>query len=153
MRINIKCSSAVHILLMIAMLPDTTKITSEFLASSVGNNPVEVRKLLGDLKKAGIIQVTRGPGGATLLKESKDITLLDIMSAVDPKSLDDLIGIHKNAAEACPFGKNIGNLLAGPYAEISDSVRDKMDSITLEQLCSQLKEIEPTLQDRKSPEI
>ena len=145
MRINIKCSSAVHILLMIAMLSDSTKITSEFLACSVGNNPVEVRKLLSDLKKAGIIQVARGPGGATLCKAPKDITLLDIMGAVDPKSLDDLIGIHKNPAEACPFGKNIGNLLTQPYREISDTVREKMQNITLEQLCNRLKEMEPTL--------
>jgi len=146
MRINIKCSSAVHILLMIAMLPDTTKITSEFLASSVGSNPVEIRRLLSDLKKAGIIQVSRGTGGAVLIKEPKDITLLDIYNAVDPKSLDDLIGVHSHPTKECPFGKNITNLLAEPYAEISDAVRQKMDAITLDQLCDRLEEMEPSFQ-------
>lgn len=147
MRINIKCSSAVHILLMIAMLSDQTKITSEFLSSSVGNHPVETRKLLSDLKKAGIIQVTRGLGGASLLKEPKDITLLDIYNAVDSKSLDDLIGIHRHPIPECPFGKNITHLLSEPYTEISQTLRSKMNSITLEQLCNRLKEIEPSLEN------
>lgn len=145
MRINIRCSSAVHMLLMIAMMPSTNKITSEFLASSVGSNPVEVRKLLSDLRKAGIIQVNRGPGGAVLVKEPEDITLLDICSAVDPKALDDLIGVQSHPAEQCPFGKNIGKLLSEPYEEISEAVRQKMASITLEQLCNRLKEIEPSI--------
>lgn len=135
MRINIKCSSAVHILLMIAMMPNTSKITSELLASSVGSNPVEIRRLLSDLKKAGIIQVARGTGGAVLIKEPKEISLLDIYNAVDPKSLDDLIGVHSHPAKECVFGKNIANLLAEPYAGISEAVRQKMASITLEQLC------------------
>jgi DNA-binding IscR family transcriptional regulator len=70
---------------------------------------------------------------------------LDIYNAVDPKSLDDLIGIHSHPAEQCPFGKNITSLLAEPYAEISDTMRQKMASITLERLCNRLGEIEPTL--------
>jgi len=143
MRINIKCSSAIHILLMIALLPDTNKITSEFLASSVGSNPVEIRKLLSSLKKAGIIEVTRGPGGARLKRMPKDITLLDIYNAVDGAPLDELIGVHTHPEQQCPFGKNISNILAEPYAEISETVSQKMASITLEQLCNRLEEMEP----------
>ena len=145
MRINTKCSAAVHVLLMIAMLPSHFKITSEFLASSVGSNPVDIRKLLSSLKKAGIIAVVRGPGGATLVKEPKDITLLDIYQAVDPSSLDELVGIHEHPAPQCLFGKNINNLLAEPYAEIGEAVRQKMNSITLEQLSIRLYEMEPTI--------
>lgn len=143
MRINIKCSSSIHILLMMALLPDTQKITSEFLASSVGSNPVEIRKLLSSLKQAGIIEVARGPGGAKLKKKPIDITLLDIYNAVDPASLDALIGIHAHPEPQCPFGKNIADVLSGPYAEISETVRKKMSSITLEQICKRLVEIEP----------
>lgn len=143
MRINIKCSSTIHVLLMIALLPDTHKITSEFLASSVGSNPVEIRKLLSNLKKAGIIEVARGPGGAKLKRMPKDITLLDIYSAVDGTPLDELIGVHTHPEPLCPFGKNIYNVLAEPYEEISEAVRMKMASITLEQLCNRLEEMEP----------
>ena len=143
MRVSVKCSSAVHILLMIAALPASCKTTSEFLASSVGSNPVEIRKLLSSLKKAGIIDVVRGPGGARLRKKPEDISLLEIYSAVDEASLDALIGVHSNPAEQCPFGGNIARLLAKPYAEIGEAVRQKMTSITLELLLRRLGELEP----------
>jgi len=145
MRISVKCSSAIHVLLMIAVLPSHYKITSEFLASSVGSNPVEIRKLLSSLKKAGIIDVARGPGGAVLRKKPEDISLWDVYHAVDSASLDELIGVHSHPAPQCLFGRNIGNLLAEPYAEIGEAVRRKMAAITLEQLIARLREMEPTL--------
>lgn len=145
MRISVKCSSAVHVLLMIAVLPAGYKVTSDFLAASVGSNPVEIRKLLSSLKKAGIIAVARGPGGATLQKAPQDITLLDIYNAVDSASLDELIGVHSHPAEQCLFGRNITNLLAEPYAEIGAAVRQQMASVTLESLLKRLQEMEPTI--------
>jgi DNA-binding IscR family transcriptional regulator len=148
MRISVKCSSAVHILLMIAVLSPYRKVTSDSLASSVGCNPVEVRKLFGALKKAGIIDVERGPGGATLKKAPKDISLLDIYAAVDSASLNELIGIHAHASSDCPFGKNIRNVLAKPYAEIGSAVRDKMASIALEGLLERLVRLEPSIYER-----
>jgi len=146
MRVSVKCSSAVHILLMIAMPPGGQKITSDFLASSVGSNPVEIRKLLSSLKKAELIDVMRGPGGAVLKREPRDITLLDIYNAVDPASLDELIGVHRHAEKRCPFGRNIEELLSEPYAEISEAVRRGMSDITLERLCTRLREMEPRIQ-------
>lgn len=145
MRISVKCSSAVHVLLIIAVLPAGWKITSEFLASSVGSNPVEIRKLLSSLKRAGMIDVTRGPGGATLKKKPEDITLFDIYDAVDSASLDDLIGVHNHPNQHCLFGRNIRSLLAEPYAEIGEAVRREMESITLEHLLARLQEIEPAI--------
>lgn len=145
-RISVKCSSAVHVLLMIAMPPAGRKVTSDFLAGSVGCNPVEIRKLLSSLKKAGIIDVLRGTGGATLRKAPKDITLLDIYSAVDAASLDELIGVHAHALPQCPFGKNIYRLLAEPYQDIGNAVREKMEAITLAQLVGRLVELEPSIQ-------
>lgn len=146
MRINAKCSTAVHLLLMIAVLPPHRKMTSESLAASAGCNAVEIRKLLGSLKRAGIIDVARGTGGATLKRSPRDITLLDIHAAVDASSLDALIGMHAHAHEQCPFGRNIYGLLAAPYAEIGDAVRNKMRSITLEQLLRRLEAMEPAIQ-------
>jgi len=143
MRISVKCSSAIHILLMIAVLSSTNKITSEYLAASVGSNPVDIRRLLSSLKKAGLIHIPRGTGGATLTKEPKEITLLDIYSAVDSTSLNELIGIHTHTEPRCLFGRNINRLLAGPYTRIGDAVREEMSSVTLEDLLVQLQELEP----------
>lgn len=151
MRISVKCSSAVHVLLMIAVLSPRQKVTSEFLASSVGCNPVEIRKLLSSLKKAGVIDVARGTGGATLRREPADITLLDVYSAVDEASLDELIGVHAHATELCPFGRNIYRLLAEPYGEIGEAIREKMASITLAQLLTRLEALEPEVRGMIAP--
>lgn len=148
MRISAKCSSAVHILLMITLLSGKKKVTSGFLAASVGCNPVEVRKLLGGLKRAGIVSVARGTGGAALKKDPRDISLLDIYSAVDAASLDELIGVHPHPADQCPFGRNIYRLLAEPYAEIGDAVREKMASVRLSLLLERLLALEPALGDQ-----
>lgn len=146
MRISVKCSTAIHALLMIAVLSPYQRLTSEGLAESIGCNPVEIRKIFSKLKKAEIIDVARGPGGATLRREPEDISLLDIYSAVDSASLDALIGVHVHPAKGCLFGKNIQQLLAEPYAEIGSAVERTMASISLQRLLDRLDEMEPNIQ-------
>ncbi|QQO07682.1 Rrf2 family transcriptional regulator [Breznakiella homolactica] len=145
MRISIKCSTAVHMLLIIARLQGRHKVTSDFMATSAGCNPVEIRKLMGSLKNAGIIEVARGTGGASLLKDPKDITLLDIYAAVDEVSVEEFIGIHQNSSDRCPYGRNIKRLLTEAYTEIGQAIHGKMTAITLERFIQRLEEIEPEL--------
>ena len=83
MQISSRFTLAVHILTCIKTFGDSNKITSEFLAASTNVNPVIVRKILGQLKKAGIVEVARGSGGAVLAKPEGEITFLDIYKAVD----------------------------------------------------------------------
>lgn len=145
MRISVKCSSAIHLLLIVAVQSDKIKVTSDYLASSIGSNPVEVRKLLSSLKKAGIIDVALGTGGTVLLKDPKDITLYDIYEAVETIPIGNIIGIHTHPTPQCPFGKNINKVLEEPYAEISDAVKQKMTEITLQKALTRLLELEPSL--------
>ena len=46
-------------------------------------NPVIIRKTLSQLKKAGLIHVARGTGGAELTQAADEISLLDIYQAVE----------------------------------------------------------------------
>ena len=59
-------------------------MTSNLLAKSTGCNPVVIRNVFGALKKAGIITVARGTGGAKLCKAPSDITLYMIYQAMEP---------------------------------------------------------------------
>ena len=59
MQISSRFTIAVHILICIETFKEDYKITSDFLASSVNVNPVVIRRLLQQLKKAGIINVKR----------------------------------------------------------------------------------------------
>ena len=84
---------AAHILMCIGYFQGKEKLTSDFLAGSVNVNPVVIRNTLGKLKKAGIVRVEAGIGGASLARDPSDITLLDIFSAVETDT--DLFHFHE----------------------------------------------------------
>ena len=81
MQISSRFTMAVHTLLCIDFFGKTEKVTSDFIAGSVGTNPVIIRKLLIQLKAAGLIQVKRGIGGTALEKPLSDISLYDVYHA------------------------------------------------------------------------
>ena len=84
MQIPSRFTIAVHILTLIAQNKgNETKLTSDLMAGSVGVNPVIIRKTLSQLKKADLISVQRGSGGATLAKAPEEINLLQVYRAVD----------------------------------------------------------------------
>lgn len=64
MQISSRFTMAIHIFACIDTFEKDYKITSDFLAESVNVNPVIIRKLLSQLKGAGLITVKRGSGGA-----------------------------------------------------------------------------------------
>lgn len=63
MQISSRFTLAVHIFACIDVFKDEYKVTSDFLAGSTNVNPVIVRKILGQLKAAGLVEVARGFGG------------------------------------------------------------------------------------------
>lgn len=134
MQISMKCSIAVHCLIFIYEAKGIKKVTSSLLAQSTGCNPVVIRNVLSALKKAGIITVARGTGGAELCKDPSEINLYMIYSALEPTGLSSLIGIHQCQGRACPVAQNIHYVLKEPYHKIEDSVRDTMESITLKSM-------------------
>jgi len=55
------------------------KVTSDFMAASIGTNPVIVRKILQQLKAASLIEVARGTGGVIIKRPLEQITHLKKM--------------------------------------------------------------------------
>ena len=88
MQISSRFTIAVHVLIAIETFKNDHKITSEFLASSANVNPTVIRRLLQQLKKAEIVIVKRGSGGADIEKSLTEITLLDVYNAVEPVEMD-----------------------------------------------------------------
>lgn len=142
MKINTKCSLAIHILLSIAMFSDKVKVTSEIIAESTGTNPVMIRNIFGSLKKAGMIRVRRGYSGVKLAMYPSKITIFDIYTAVDPSSLNNLIGIHNHPSSECPIGCKIHDVLEEPYSAIRESIKQSMSNYTLADLMSKYDEKE-----------
>ena len=131
MQLSMKCSIAVHCLIFIYEAKGKAKVTSGLLAQSTGCNPVIIRNILSALKKAGLITVARGPGGAELCRDPSEITLFMIYSALEPGGVTGLIGIHPCDGRSCPVAQNIRAVLQGPYHQIGASIRQTMEQITL----------------------
>jgi len=134
MRINTKCSIALHCLVLIAQYQDITKVTSEILSKSTGCNAAAIRSILTTLQKADILRIHRGVGGAYLNRKPDDLTIWDVYYALEPEGLDHFIGLHPHPYEKCPVGNKIHSVLHHSYQQIGDAVRESMQSITLQQL-------------------
>ena len=148
MQLSMKCSVAVHCLIFIHEAGGRVKVTSNLLAQSTGVNPVVIRNILSALKRAGIVTVTRGTGGAELCREPAEITLYQIYSALEPDGLTSLIRIHPCGQRPCLVARNIQAVLEGPYHSIENAIRTAMESVTL---ASMLEEFHRSLEDDNLP--
>ena len=120
---------------------DKEKITSDFLSGSIRSNPVIIRNILSQLKKAGLINVVRGTGGIEIIKDPSEITFYDVYKAVEAVKEDGLFHFHEEPNPACPVGKNIHEILDGKLSEIQDAMENKMKTYTLLDIEKGIKEI------------
>ena len=131
MQITSKFTIAIHIITAIDYFKNSEKVTSSFLAGSVGANPVIVRNVMGTLKEAGIIDISQGKSGITLAKELDEITFFDVYKAVDCVNDEGLFHFHENPNTDCPIGRNIHKALDKELFNIQRAMEDKMKSITI----------------------
>lgn len=141
MQISSRFTIAVHILICIETFKNDYKITSDFLASSVNVNAVVIRRLLQQLKKAGIINVKRGSGGAEMARSPEEITLLDIYNAVECVEEGRLFHFHENPSQECPVGKNIHAILDVRLEEIQKAMEREMRSISIQDIINDTKKL------------
>lgn len=135
MQVPSRFTIAIHMLVIVALEGKENKITSDFLASSVGVNPVIIRKTLSQLKKAELITVARGTGGAEIIKNLKDISLLDIYRAVECLGkTGQLFSFHENPNPNCPVGAHIHQVLDQKLDKIQQTMEAELSQTSLEQV-------------------
>ncbi|MGI6262653.1 MAG: Rrf2 family transcriptional regulator [Succiniclasticum sp.] len=134
MQISKKFTIAIHLLTASRYFEGQQKITSRFLAGSIGTNPVIVRNIMLQLQEAGLIDVKRGPGGITLSRPLSKITYLDIYKAVETNSQEDLFHFHENPSPLCPVGKNIHRALEQSLTDIQSDFEKDLASHTVEEV-------------------
>ena len=108
------------------------KMTSDFMAESIGTNPVIVRKILQQLKAAGLVEVARGTGGVKVTKPFDQITFLDVYRAVECAPEEELFHFHENPNPKGPVGKNIHGILDKRLLEVQSAMEEKLSKMTLE---------------------
>lgn len=141
MQISSRFTVALHIFTCIDTFKDEYKITSDFLAGSINTNPVIIRKILSQLKNAGLITVARGTGGVTPTRPLKEITFYDVYEAIEPVENGDLFNFHSSPNPQCPVGKNIHALLDDKLKSIQLAMEDEMKRYTIDDLSSGMQEI------------
>ncbi|MBR1437241.1 MAG: Rrf2 family transcriptional regulator [Synergistaceae bacterium] len=134
MQISSRFTIAVHILECIKYFEGRNAITSEFLSGSIGVNAVIIRRIISQLKAAGLVSVERGKTGIISARNLDDVTLYDVYSAVEAVSSDGLFHFHANPNPKCPVGKNIHDILDGTLREIQNSFEERMRSVKLKDL-------------------
>ena len=130
-----KYAVSIHILALIALKKEPS-ITSEYIARSVNTNPALVRRLMSDLKKAGMIETQTKIGVTGLLKPAKEISLFDIFKAVE--SRQDLFLIHKDTNQDCPVGAKIGKVLLNINQALQDDFERELKSRYLSDIMNDL---------------
>ena len=107
-------------------------MNSEFLAGSIGVNPVIVRTVISQLREAGIVQTQRGSSGAELTKKLDEITLYDIYKAVGSVDTEEgLFHFHEQPNPDCPVGRNIHRVLDQRLIDVQRAMEEKLRSTTL----------------------
>ena len=128
---------AIHILVLLATEPGG-QATSGRLAESVGTNPVVIRRLAGQLARAGLIRIRRGPGGAELARPAAEITLAQVWRAMRRNDLP-LLPIHQGASRTGDaVAAAIPGLLRGLFDDAEAAMEARLGTATLEDLRARL---------------
>ncbi|MBM7645926.1 Rrf2 family protein [Scopulibacillus daqui] len=137
MKISSRFTVAVHILSLLS-IDGNSSCTSEWIAGSVNTNPVIIRRVIGKLKKAGLVNVRPGTGGAYLLKDLDEITLLDVYKAVEVVEEGQLFQIHDQPNPECPVGRNIESVLQVVLERAQSAMEQVLAEITMKHLVSDI---------------
>lgn len=139
MQLSSRFTIAIHIFACVDTFGEDHKITSDFLASSINVNPVIIRKILSQLKGAGLIEVARGTGGTFPARPISEITFYDVYLAVELLEGGDLFHFHDNPNPNCPVGKNIHAALDDRLSHIQEAMETEMKKYTIADVVNDIK--------------
>ena len=129
---------AIHILLLLACRQRGGPATSQYIADSVNTNPVVVRRITGQLARAGLVRVRRGPGGAELTRPPEQITLADIWTAMNTGRPGTLLPVHATPNLCCPVGREVHAVLGDAFATVERAMLESLGGTTLAGLMGRL---------------
>jgi len=137
MRASSKFTIAIHICIYLDYSNDQL-VSSQTLAESVKTNPVVIRRLIGQLRRQGIVESVAGAkGGFYLAKPVDQLTLWDIYLVVR----DDEFFNKPKVNPDCKVSSNLAVLVDEVYSESELSMKNSMEKVTVAQLTNKLSDI------------
>lgn len=131
---NSQFAVAVHVLSLIHAAPGRS--SSAEMAASIGTNPVVVRTLVAQLRRAGLLRTQRGVSGARLTRDPAQVTLLDVYRAVNGP--DSVFRLHARPHPDCPVGANIHAALDARFSAAQAALEAELARSTLADLTADL---------------
>jgi Rrf2 family protein len=129
MAANSRFAVAVHIAAVLAV-HEKEFVTSDDIACSVNTNPVVVRRILGALTKAGIVESHLGKsGGSRLARRPAQVSLLDIYHAVEGQGLFALNPNPEN--RKCAVSCHMKQFLSRVFDTAERAVESSFSKMTL----------------------
>lgn len=112
-------------------------VSSIDLAKSVNTNPVVIRRLLGELQRAGLVETQAGKkGGARLARDPKSITLEEVFAAVDD---GELFAFNPNDPNrSCPLSCLMRSALAPIFSSARKALNQELKKVRLSHLVRRL---------------
>ena len=150
MSVNSRFAVGIHILTMLAhQQPEL--LTSAYIAYSVTTNPVVIRRVLGDLRRAELVTSQAGSGGGwKLRRKPEQITLLDAYKAVKEGPLFAMHAQRPNPH--CDIGKTIQQTLADFFTEAETALEAQLAQSTIADVLARMRAqaCPPTASDREN---
>lgn len=127
--VNCRFTVAIHVLCLLAA-QRPRPLTSEFIAASVNTNPVVIRRILGVLRRAGLVKSEPGVGGGwELLARPEAITLGALYQIIRPGTVFAMHSRQPNVL--CPVGRNIQRGLWAHYQKAQAAMEAELESTTI----------------------
>ncbi|WML26189.1 Rrf2 family transcriptional regulator [Neobacillus sp. OS1-33] len=137
MSISSRFAVGVHILTLLEVNKGGVN-SSEFIAGSVNTNPAVIRKIMGMLKKSGLINIRPGIAGADLARDLSMITLLDVYKAVNVVQEKELFSIHESPNPECPVGRNIQDAIGPLFSSAEKAMEKALENVTIADVVSDI---------------
>ena len=126
---NTRFRTAVHALAVIAFVPEE-QASSDAIAASIATESSVVRRLLSQLRNAGLVLGAQGrSGGYRLSRSAKDISLRDVFVALEPEELFPMPERKPNPN--CPIGSKIHSVLQEPLDAARANMEESLASTSL----------------------
>ncbi|MEC0184723.1 Rrf2 family transcriptional regulator [Paenibacillus peoriae] len=127
----------IHILSLLEINKEGNN-SSEMIANSVNTHPVMIRKIMGMLKKSGLVNVTHGKAGAKLAQNLSEITLFDVYKAVNAVNDNNLFNIQEKPNPDCPVGKNLQVTIEPIFSLAQRALEKVLEQVTLQDIVADL---------------
>lgn len=135
MNTNQQFAVSIHILTLLSAMPEQS-LTSGQIAESVNTNPVVIRRVMGLLRKDGLVESRPGTsGGWKLSRAPGEIHLCSVYDAIIH---DALLGMHAHPNAGCPIGANIQPALGQIFNQAEKAMHDSLSKFTVADVLAEI---------------